>query len=136
MIGIKRERVRFQLRKRVVGGMNSIKSTTLVRNDKQNARLVDFVAEDVPAIHLGVEQTMYAIAFDLDSSVLRENYHNPSFENAHTDIRNCLPLHGFNWWQGSVYFGDVDKVNAVTCVMAVMDLTRTLPWFATDFTDI
>jgi len=66
---------------------------------------------------------MYAIAFDLDMETLTKTYPSPSYNNAYADIRNKLNSHGFTWQQGSVYFGG-EKVNAVTCVVAVVDLTQ------------
>ena len=78
---------------------------------------------------------MYAIAFDLDTETLTKTYPSPSYNNAYADIRNKLTAHGFTWQQGSVYFGG-DKVNAVTCVVAVVDLTQAFPWFAPSVRDI
>jgi virulence-associated protein VapD len=43
--------------------------------------------------------------------------------------------HGFSRQQGSVYFGG-PQVNAVTCVLAAIDLSRQLPWFAISVRDI
>jgi virulence-associated protein VapD len=56
----------------------------------------------------------YAIAFDLDTEVLKQAYPTPSFQNAYSDIRKILEPLGFAWQQGTVYFGD-DTVNAVKC---------------------
>ena len=79
---------------------------------------------------------MYAIAFDLDTDTLEKAYPNASYTNAYADIREKLVAsHGFRWQQGSVYFGG-DKVNAVSCVVAVVDLTQTFPWFAPSVRDI
>ncbi|WP_421726027.1 virulence factor [Bauldia sp.] len=78
---------------------------------------------------------MYAITFDLDTQVLEASYGAAGWRNAYTDIRNALRGHGFDWQQGSVYFGDED-VTAVTCVLAVQDLTRTYPWFSASVRDI
>jgi virulence-associated protein VapD len=78
---------------------------------------------------------MYAIAFDLDTNTLQQTYHVARYNNAYYDIRARLANHGFNWQQGSVYYGD-DKVNAVTCVLAVMDLTNTYSWFGASVRDI
>ena len=78
---------------------------------------------------------MYAITFDLDTQTLEDSYGNPSWRNAYTDIRNVLREHGFNWRQGSVYFGD-DDVTSVTCVLATQDLTRRFPWFRASVRDI
>ena len=78
---------------------------------------------------------MYAIVFDLDTATLRQLYHNPSWQNAYGDVGNCLARHGFSRMQGSTYFGD-DSVDAVRCVLAVQDLTRTYDWFAPAVGDI
>lgn len=83
----------------------------------------------------GDTKRMYAIAFDLDTDTLKAAYHTASYTNAYTDIRARLSDHGFSWQQGSVYFGG-DKVNAVSCVVAVIDLTNTFPWFAASVRDI
>jgi virulence-associated protein VapD len=37
--------------------------------------------------------------------------------------------------QGSVYFGG-ESINAVTCVLAAIELSRVLPWFAASIRDI
>jgi virulence-associated protein VapD len=79
---------------------------------------------------------MYAIAFDMDTESLQQHYGNPSYNNAYADIRKCLTQrHGFTWQQGSVYFGG-ENVNAVTCVLAVIDLASTFPWFSLSIRDI
>lgn len=77
---------------------------------------------------------VYAIAFDLDIESLRRAYGDP-YNNAYAEIRNVLKRHGFAWQQGSVYFGD-ERINAVTCVLAAIDLSRSLPWFAASVRDI
>jgi virulence-associated protein VapD len=79
---------------------------------------------------------MYAIAFDLDTATLQQAYHTPTYTNAYNDIRaRLVNRHGFAWQQGSVYFGG-ETVNAVSCVVAVIDLTNTFPWFAASVRDI
>src|SRR6266436_4908879 len=80
------------------------------------------------------EGRVYAIAFDMDIEQLRANYGDP-YNNAYLEIRKVLQKHGFTWQQGSVYFGD-ERINAVTCVLAVIDLSKTLPWFAASVRDI
>src|SRR5436853_1951 len=77
---------------------------------------------------------MYAIAFDMDIESLRTNYGDP-YNGAYLEIRKVLQKHGFMWQQGSVYFGD-ESINAVTCVLAAIDLSRSLPWFASSVRDI
>ena len=78
---------------------------------------------------------MYAIAFDLDIDTLKATY-GASYNNAYGDIRKFLTAKGFDWQQGSVYFGDPATVNAVTCVVAVADLGRAFPWFPTSVRDV
>lgn len=82
------------------------------------------------------DSRMYAIAFDLDTDTLKKSYGNDSYNNAYGDIRKTLTEHGFNWQQGSVYFGDPAKVDSVRCVLAAMDLARKYPWFAPSVKDI
>src|SRR5579885_1749849 len=77
---------------------------------------------------------VYAIAFDMDIDALRANYGDP-YNNAYLEIRRVLQRHGFAWQQGSVYFGG-ETVTSVTCVLAAMDLARSLPWFAASVRDI
>ncbi len=81
------------------------------------------------------ETRVYAIAFDMDTDTLQKASPGPSWNNAYSEIQRVLARHGFLWRQGSVYFGG-PQVNAVTCVLAVMDLARALPWFATSVRDI
>ena len=77
---------------------------------------------------------VYAIAFDMDIDALRANYGDP-YNNAYLEIRRVLQGHGFTWQQGSVYFGG-EIVTSVTCVLAAIDLARSLPWFAASVRDI
>ena len=79
---------------------------------------------------------MYAILFDLDQDTLSKTYHVPSYQNAYGDIKKTLEQHGFTRQQGSVYFGSGSEVDAVSCVLAVMDLTKENPWFAPSITGI
>jgi virulence-associated protein VapD len=78
---------------------------------------------------------MYAITFDLETEALKARYHNDSYTNAYGDIRKVLSEHGFEWQQGSVYFG-TSTVDAVTCVLAVQDVTTRHPWFSDVVRDI
>lgn len=79
---------------------------------------------------------MYAIVFDLDQDTLSNTYHVPSYQNAYGDIKKLLETYGFHRQQGSVYFGDTSKVDAVACVLAVMELAKTNSWFAPSVRDI
>jgi virulence-associated protein VapD len=78
---------------------------------------------------------MFAITFDLDTQTLEQTYGNPSWRNAYGEIRKTLADHGLDWQQGSVYFGN-EKVDAVTCVLAVQDLTERYGWFQPSVRDI
>jgi virulence-associated protein VapD len=78
---------------------------------------------------------MYAIAFDLDTDLLKSTYPAASWTNAYFDVRGILEKHGFSWQQGSVYFGD-ERVTPVTCVVAIHDLSKRFDWFATCVRDI
>ena len=80
------------------------------------------------------KRTVYAISFDMDVQSLRDNYGDP-YNNAYFEIRKILETHGFDWQQGSVYFGG-EKINAVTCVLAAIDLAKQLPWFSASVRDI
>jgi virulence-associated protein VapD len=77
------------------------------------------------------EGRLYAIAFDMDIEALRSAYGEP-YNGAY---RKILQKHGFTWQQDSAYFGG-ERINAVTCVMAAIDLSRQLPWFAASVRDI
>ena len=88
----------------------------------------------LPSNYSRSETRVYAIAFDMDIDSLRAAYGDP-YNNAYAEIRKVLLGHGFLWQQGSVYFGS-PEINAVTCVLAAMDLARTLPWFAASVRDI
>ena len=79
---------------------------------------------------------MYAIAFDLDTARLERTYPTPSWRNAYEDIRRILAAHHFDREQGSVYFGDAEKVDPVRCVLAVQDLTRQCAWFSAAVNDM
>lgn len=77
---------------------------------------------------------MYAISFDMDIESLRNSY-GDTYNNAYGEIKRVLERHGFLWQQGSVYFGG-EKINAVTCVLAAIDLAQSLPWFSASVRDI
>lgn len=79
---------------------------------------------------------MHAIVFDLDTETLKQIYPNPSWNNAYTDICSELESFGFKRQQGSVYFGNADEVNSVTCVLAVQSLSRKFAWFKAAVKDI
>ena len=70
---------------------------------------------------------MYAIAFDLEQDTLSKTYGSATYTNAYADIKRILESDGFTRQQGSVYFGDVELVDTVTCVLAAQDLAEKYP---------
>ena len=78
---------------------------------------------------------MYAIVFDFDAETLENLYPNSSWRNAYTDVRTYLTARGFEWKQGSTYFGD-DTIDAVRCVRVVQKLAAKFPWFTPAVRDI
>lgn len=78
---------------------------------------------------------MYAIVFDFDTETLEQLYPNNSWRNAYMDVRNYLTARGFEWQQGSTYFGD-DSIDAVRCVRVVQRLAKKYPWFKPAVRDI
>lgn len=95
----------------------------------------EIVSQMPPILDNGVS-TMYALAFDLDTASLQQTYHVSSYSNAYNEIRSKLGTYGFDWQQDSVYYGNKETVNAVTCVLAVIDLTNSYSWFAASVRDI
>jgi virulence-associated protein VapD len=78
---------------------------------------------------------MYAIVFDFDTEILKQTYPNASWNNAYAEVKNYLTTHGFDWMQGSAYFGD-DTVDAVRCVRVVQRMAKKFSWFAPSVRDI
>lgn len=78
---------------------------------------------------------MYAIVFDLDTQVLEATYGSQSWRNAYSEVRKALGDYGFDWQQGSTYFGN-ESVDAVTCVLAIQDITSRFAWFSPSVKDI
>ncbi|EJW12508.1 virulence-associated protein D [Rhodovulum sp. PH10] len=78
---------------------------------------------------------MYAIVFDFDTEILKQTYPSSSWNNAYADVRNYLTARGFEWMQGSAYFGD-ETVDAVRCVRVVQRMAKKFPWFTPAVRDI
>lgn len=77
---------------------------------------------------------MFAIAFDLDTDVMREHL-GSSYNNGYKEIEDILDIHGFHRQQGSVYYGN-EKINSVATIGAAQDLSRCLSWFKDSVRDI
>lgn len=78
---------------------------------------------------------MYAIVFDLDTNILGNVYPGNHYNQAYSDIRRFLEPKGFEWQQGSTYFGNENQT-AVSCTAAVIELTRQFPWLKQAIRDI
>lgn len=78
---------------------------------------------------------MYAVLFDLDTNCLTEQYEGNAYNHAYKLVKDFMISKGFEWKQGSVYFGG-DGINAVNCVLAVQELAKKYPWFATCAKDV
>jgi len=78
---------------------------------------------------------VYAIVFDFDTQTLEQLYPNNSWRNAYTDVRTFLTSRGFEWKQGSTYFGD-ETIDAVRCVRMVQRLAKRYSWFTPSVRDI
>lgn len=78
---------------------------------------------------------MYAVLFDLDTNCLSDNYGEGAYNNAYKNIKDYMLANGFEWKQGSVYFGG-ERINAVNCVLIVQKLAKKYPWFSTCVKDI
>jgi virulence-associated protein VapD len=78
---------------------------------------------------------MYAIVFDFDTDMLKNTYPNASWQNAYADVRKYLTDRGFDWTQGSAYFGD-ETIDAVRCIRTVQRLSKKFPWFKTSVRDL
>ncbi|HMD44827.1 MAG TPA: hypothetical protein VKG43_01610 [Acidimicrobiales bacterium] len=61
---------------------------------------------------------------------LEEHYPHRNELNGHLDVQRFLATRGFWTSNGSVYWGDPEKVDAVACVLAIQDLTHQFGWFA------
>lgn len=110
-------------------------ANTILENPRSLGTIPSPIAQSL-SVPVG-KVTMYAIAFELDADALKKAYGSDSYNNAYGDIRRILTgKHNFNWQQGSVYFGDPAKVNAVSCVLAIMDVSQTFTWFAPSVKDI
>ena len=79
---------------------------------------------------------MYAITFDLDTETLQNVYPGEAWRDAYEEVRQLLIEAGFKWQQGSVYFGDPGRIDAVTCVLAAQRLASELAWFSEAVRDI
>lgn len=70
----------------------------------------------------------HLIVFDMDTNCLKNNYHNPSWQNAYFEIKSVFKKHGFSNIQGSVYLGD-EGISEAHGTIAIQELTARFDWF-------
>ncbi len=77
--------------------------------------------------------SMYAIAFDLEGAVLKQEYGDP-YNGAYFEVRRELELLNFNWTQGSVYLYTGD--GGLAAVYRAINKLSGIPWFRKSVRDI
>ncbi len=75
---------------------------------------------------------MYAIAFDMTISDLKE-YYGESYPNAYAEIRNILAKYNFYWIQGSTYASQENDLLKITRIMTEL---KSIDWFSKSVRDI
>ncbi|MDP2819180.1 MAG: hypothetical protein Q8O29_13110 [Polaromonas sp.] len=68
------------------------------------------------------------IVFDLDTELLKVNYHNNSWNNGYGDIRKVLNKHRFNNIQGTVYLSE-RGVRQAHGTIALQEIAIRFSWF-------
>lgn len=68
------------------------------------------------------------IVFDMDTHCLKDNYHNPSWQNAYADIGRVLKRHGFNNIQGTVYLSEAG-IRQAHGTLALQEVAARFEWF-------
>ena len=76
---------------------------------------------------------MYAIAFDLEIAVLKEEYGDP-YNNAYFEIRKELDELDFEWTQGSVYLHHGE--GGLAAVYRAINKLSNIPWFKKSVRDV
>ncbi|MRJ11619.1 virulence protein [Ornithobacterium rhinotracheale] len=74
---------------------------------------------------------MYAIAFDMNISDLKENYGDP-YHNAHSEIKRVLESNNFYWIQGSTYATEGD----LRTLFKTIEILKDIKWFCLSVRDI
>lgn len=74
---------------------------------------------------------MYAIAFDLVVSDLKEHYGEP-YHNAYAEVKKILLQNKFYWIQGSTYVTDGD----LSVLFVTIEKLKSIDWFRKSVRDI
>lgn len=77
---------------------------------------------------------MYAVAFDMEVSKIKEYYGEP-YNPAYDEVRKTMDMLGFDWVQGSLYLARHDK-NSLTFVYKAIDTLKNIEWFKQSVRDI
>lgn len=68
------------------------------------------------------------IVFDLDTKLLKQHYHNDSWQNAYADVARVLNRHRFTNIQGTVYLSD-EGIRQAHGTLALQEVTAKYEWF-------
>lgn len=68
------------------------------------------------------------IVFDLDTELLKNSYHNNSWNNGYADIKRVLNRHRFNNIQGTVYLSELG-VRQAHGTIALQEVAIRFDWF-------
>lgn len=79
---------------------------------------------------------MFAIAFDMDTSKMREAFGETNYRNKYKEIDDFLSQSGFKWTQGSLYYGDKETTKIGTPFLVIRKLSIEMPWFKDCVKDI
>lgn len=79
---------------------------------------------------------MYAIVFKLDHQALTLHHGFGGASQMYNEIEPVLSHYGFTRYQDGMYVGSASRADAVACVLAVMDLAKHHPRFASFVTDV
>ena len=79
---------------------------------------------------------MYAIAFDFDTAKLKAKFGESDYRNRYKDVEKFFAEHDFHWQQGSLYYGDKDKVKLGTAFLVARKLSQEFPWISECVGDI
>lgn len=77
----------------------------------------------------------YAIAFDMDTECLRDEFGEKAYNNAYSSIQKVLAKHNIERRQGSVYCG-THGVDEFVIFNALVELVNTYKWFGKCVNDI
>lgn len=102
--------------------------TPIEKNLGVQGALLELPAPQEAALITAKPPRFYAILFELCGEALISHYPGTSWNKAYGEIKAILEKYGFVWQQGNLYFGK-PEVDSVTCVLAAVECSHSLPWF-------